>query len=232
MLKIILYTIYALLIIYVILLILELIFKKRNCTFDTYFGVPGSGKTTVAAWLAKKSIKKGMPVYSNVDIKGCFKCSKNDLGKVDFRYTWNDKLQRFEFNEHTLYISDEAGVEFNNRNYSKNFTEEQIDYLKHHRHYGTDMVFLSQYWNDIDVTLRRLSTRLFLLKKSLIPFFIKRKKIGKRISIDPTTKQIIDEYYFIPFIFGTRYIFAPAVWKMFNTHDTKPLINKRFTKYE
>lgn len=203
--------------IYIIMSILEIIFKKRNNTFDTYFGVPGSGKTTLAAYLAKKRLKKKKDVYSNVSIKGCYNINKSDIGHYDM--------------SHGLILCDEAGVEFNNRNYAKNFDYEQIEFLKHHRHYDNDLAFFSQYWNDIDVTLRRLSTRLFLLKKSLIPFFIKRKKIGKRIGIDETTKQIIDEYYFVPFIFGNKYIFSPALWKMFDTHEKTKLPIKKFEIY-
>lgn len=203
---------------YLILFILELFFKKRNNTFDTYFGVPGSGKTTLAAYLAKKTQKKGRKVHSNVSIKGCYAITRHDIGHYDM--------------SHSLVLCDEAGVEFNNRSYSKNFDYEQIEFLKHHRHYDVDLAFFSQYWNDIDVTLRRLSTRLFLLEKSFIPFFIKRKKIGKRIGIDPNTKQIIDEYYFVFFLFGTRYIFSPALWKMFNTHERKEMPKKDFELYK
>lgn len=211
--------IYVLVFIYLILFILEIFLKKRNNTFDTYFGVPGSGKTTLAAYLSRKRIKKKKKVYSNVAIKGTYAIDKKDIGKYDMT--------------DGLIICDEAGVEFNNRNYSKNFEDYQIDFLKHHRHYNVDLAFFSQYWNDIDVTLRRLSTRLFLLKKSIIPFFIVRKKIGKRISIDEQTKQIIDEYYFVPFFFfGTKHIFSPTLWKMFNTHEKKELPKKDFVMYK
>lgn len=209
---------FALIISYLILFILELFLKKRNNTFDTYFGVPGSGKTTLAAYLAKKTQKKKRKVHSNVSIKGCYAITRHDIGHYDM--------------SHSLVLCDEAGVEFNNRSYSKNFDYEQIEFLKHHRHYDVDLAFFSQYWNDIDVTLRRLSTRLFLLQKSMIPFFIKRKKIGKRIGIDPNTKQIIDEYYFVFFLFGTRYIFSPALWKMFNTHERKEMPKKDFELYK
>lgn len=53
-----LYIFYTLFFVYIVLFVLELILKKRNNYFDTYFGVPGSGKTTVAAWLTKHTLKK------------------------------------------------------------------------------------------------------------------------------------------------------------------------------
>jgi replication-associated recombination protein RarA len=36
---------------------------KPKYTFDIYFGVPGSGKTTFAAWIAKRCIKNKIPVW-------------------------------------------------------------------------------------------------------------------------------------------------------------------------
>lgn len=187
---------------------------KRNCGFDTYFGVPGSGKTTIAAWLAKISLKKRNNVYSNVSILGAYEIDKSDIGKYKI--------------EDGLLLLDECGSDFNNRNY-KAMTPEQIEWFKKHRHYGVDVVCFSQYWNDIDIILRNLSTNLYLIKPSIIPFFIKRKRIGKRISIDKESKQIIDEYYFVPF--SGFYFFAPGVWKLFKTNERKDLPYKDFKIY-
>ena len=39
--------------------------------FDVYFGAPGSGKSTMACRLARQALKKGIKVFSNVEIKGC-----------------------------------------------------------------------------------------------------------------------------------------------------------------
>ena len=46
-----------------------------------YFGVPGSGKTTYAAYLARHDIRRGIPVWSNVPITGCYQLDpKTDIG--------------------------------------------------------------------------------------------------------------------------------------------------------
>jgi hypothetical protein len=164
--------------------VLEMFLKKRNSYFDMYFGVPGSGKTTFAAYLARKASKRKKKVYCNVDIKGTYEIEKTDIGYYDM--------------SNGLLEIDEAGLEFNNRNFKTNFDAQQLSFFKKHRHYKTDVVMFSQFWNDADIKLRNLTTRIFILKKSIFPFCITRKQIGKRVGINDMTKEIIDEYYFIP----------------------------------
>ena len=183
---------------------------KKKDILTIYFGVPGSGKTTFAAWLAKRAIKEGTPVWSNVPISGTMKLDcKMDIGK--------------NMVCGGLVLIDEAGVEFNNRNF-KSFSDEQTHFFKYHRHYECEVVIFSQGYDDMDKKLRTLAQRLYVVKKSIFPWFIKRKQIGKRVGINEVTKEIIDEYFFVPF--GTRYIFAPLVWKMFNTVSRKELPEK------
>ena len=204
----------AILVIYFIIFFIAKIFElkktKRNCEFSTYFGVPGSGKTTIASWLARNDKRKNKKVWSNVPIKGTYKLDKEDIGKYMIS---NGRL-----------ILDECGTEFDNRNFKKNFTDEQVKFFKLHRHYKVDINCFSQFWNDIDIKLRNLSTKLYLLKKSAIPFFIVRKEIGKKISINKETKEIIDEYYFKKL--ATKWYFAPKVWKMFVTDERPELPEK------
>lgn len=201
---------------FIVIKIYSLFKYKRNCNFSTYFGVPGSGKTTVAACLTKRNLKRHIPIYSNVDIKGAYSIDKSDIGVYSM--------------ENGLLILDECGTEFDNRSYKTNFTPAQVKWFKKHRHYGMDVVCFSQYWNDIDIKLRNLSTNLYLLTPSLIPFFVCRRKIRKRIGINKDTKDIIDEYSFIPF--SSFYFFSPSVWKMFQTHDKEDLPIKEFDIYE
>ena len=103
---------------------------KHPLQLNVYFGVPGSGKTTYAAYLARKAQKESIvirlckrfpcrftnwilsgnnwkrayPVWSNVPIKGTYQLNaKSDIGVYMIQ---NGKM-----------IIDEAGVEFNNRDY-------------------------------------------------------------------------------------------------------------------
>jgi len=189
--------------------------KKREDIISVYFGVPGSGKTTFAAYLARKDLKRKQRVFSNVPITGAFQMDcKNDLGKfqiVDARI-----------------IVDEAGIEYNNRKY-KELDQASIKFLKYHRHYQTAIDFFSQSHEDMDITIRRLAQKYYVVKKSLLPFFIVRKAIGRRVGIDENTKQIIDEYYWKPF--GSKWIFSPPLWKCFNTLSREDLPEKEWVKW-
>ena len=207
----------SILVIYLIIFFIAKIFElkktKRNCEFSMYFGVPGSGKTTLASFIARiefKNKKRQRKVWSNVPIKGTLKLDKSDIGKYMIS---NGRL-----------LLDECGTEFDNRNFKSNFTNEQVKFFKLHRHYKVDICCFSQYWNDVDIKLRNLSTKLYLLKKSVIPFFIVRKEIGKKIGINKDTKQIEDEYYFKKV--ATKWYFAPKVWKMFVTDERPELPEK------
>lgn len=190
------------------------LFQKKGNTFDIYFGVPGSGKTTFAAYLAKKRLKKNKKVYSNVAIKGTLEVCKQDIGN-------------FLINDGLLLI-DEAGVDYNNRKF-KTFTDEEVYFFKYHRHYKVDVAIFSQGYNDMDLKLRTLATKLYIVKKSIFPGFICRKLITKKLGIDKQTKQIIDEYSFA--IFGTKWIYCPKLWKMFNSYSYKELPLKEFNRY-
>ena len=55
--------------------------KAKPVSLSLYFGIPGAGKSTYAAYLAKKDMKKGRKVWSNFGITGAMKCEKADFGK-------------------------------------------------------------------------------------------------------------------------------------------------------
>lgn len=189
---------------------------KPKYKLYVYFGVPGAGKTTMAAWIAKRVLKKHGDVWSNVPITGTYKLDPAiDIGKYMIS------------NGHILI--DEAGIEYNNRDF-KNFSRESTYYYKHHRHYKTTIHLFSQGFDDMDKKLRTLATTLFVVKKSLIPFFVRRYEISKRVGINELTKDICDEYYKRPF--SSRYIFCPALWDMFDTYSVKELPEKEWEKWE
>ena len=190
--------------------------RKKKCKIphilSVYFGVPGSGKTTFAAWLTKRDLRRGGKVWSNVPITGAFVLDpKEDIGQ----YMICDGR----------VIIDEAGIEYNNRDF-KRFTEESLYFYKYHRHYELAVDVFSQGFDDMDKKIRTLAQRLYVVKKSLLPWFVYRRQIRKKVGINEYSKEIIDEYEFVPF--SKRYIFTPLLWKSFNTISRKQLIEREW----
>lgn len=180
-----------------------------------WFGVPGSGKTTFAAWIAKKDLKKDHKVWSNVPIAGCYDLDfKNDVGKYDIR--------------DGRVLCDEAGIEVNGRDW-KNFSARLRYVIKYVRHYNLRMDFFSQGWSDCDKTIRDVALCYYIVRPWILPWFVERKTIAKKIDIDEVTHQPMDMYYWKPL--SKRVIFAPSVWHMFNTVECEELEHKEWKTY-
>lgn len=213
---------------------------KVRHVLNVYFGVPGAGKTTLAAYFTKQANKQAwiitycekhpgkisswilkskywkrrLPVYSNVPITGAYKLDpQHDIGKY---MIVNGKV-----------IIDEAGIEYNNRSF-KTFPPEAIYWYKYHRHYECSVEVFSQSHEDMDITLRRLAQNYYVVKKSLIPFCVCFRRIYRKVGIDENTHQIVDMYYFKPLGIGSKWIFSPPLWKLFNSYSRKELKEKEW----
>ncbi len=175
---------------------------KRDCIF-TLFAPPGCGKTTTLALLVAHYTKKKYRIYANFDCKGTIPIKWDDVGKYNFR--------------NSVVLIDEAGIDVNSRKFME-LTADKIKYLKTHRHYRCEMWFASQAYDDIDITVRRLSQRYYLVSRTFFNFLTKKfyiRCIKKSISIDKNTRQIIDAYDFVPF---SKYKFkGRKLFKMFNS---------------
>lgn len=207
---------------------------------NVYFGVPGSGKTTFAAYLTKwalrenpiirlcrkypcklsswildsKYFKRRIDVYSNVPITGAFRLdAKHDIGSYMI--------------ENAKVIIDEAGIEYNNRDF-KSFSKDAIYFYKYHRHYRTSVDVFSQSYDDMDITLRRLAQNFYVVRKSLVPFCVVARRIRRKVGVDSNTKQIADLYSMGTPVFDTKRIFSPPLWKLFNSYSCKQLPKKEW----
>lgn len=249
---------YSLLAFLAIILLFRWMYPVHPYVINVYFGVPGSGKTTFAAWLVRwcnsqsfiitaaywlmfhwpfygsrfrrlrhnfvsdwilssRCWKRKIDVYSNVPITGSYQIdAKHDLGT---RWIADGKL-----------IIDEAGVEFNNRDF-KSFSKDAIYFFKYHRHFRLSVDVFSQSFEDMDVTIRRLARTFFVVKKSLLPGFIVIKRIRRKVGIDENTHQIIDHYYFGFPLFDSKWVFCPPLWKLFNSYSCKQLPVTPFEKW-
>lgn len=181
----------------------ERVICKAPNKFAHIFAPPGTGKTTLCASLVRKSIIENKKIYSNVPIRGAIKIDLKKMGYVEIR--------------DAILIIDEGGAELGNRNWHKNLDENNIRFLKKHRHYNVDVYVLSQTWNDVDNKLRDLTTSLYMLKKSRIPFKIKACAIKK--TMDLINGQIVQF-----FEWDTKNNFSfyiPKTWAYFNSYDTE-----------
>lgn len=224
--------------IYLFFFVQSFLCPKHPHVLNVYFGVPGSGKTTFAAYLTKwalhesliirlcrrfdnplsrlilksKYFKRRIDVYSNVPITGAYQLDpKEDIGVYMI--------------ENAKIIIDEAGIEYNNRNF-KSFPPHAIYFYKYHRHYRCSVDVFSQSYDDMDITLRRLAQNFYVVKKSLIPFCVVARRIRRKVGVDEQTKQIADLYAMGLPILDTKRIFSPPLWKLFNTHSCKELKSK------
>ena len=220
--------------------LLSFLCPKHPHVLNVYFGVPGSGKTTFAAHLTKwalhenvlirlcrkhpnrltnlilnsRYLKRRIDVFSNVPITGAYQLNaKEDIGHFMI--------------EDAKIIIDEAGIEYNNRNY-KTFSQEAIYFYKYHRHYKTSVDIFSQSYEDMDVTLRRLAQNFYVVRRSLVPFCVVARRIRRKVGVDEHTKQIMDLYAMGVPIIDTRRIFAPSLWKLFNSYSHKELPKKNW----
>ena len=205
-----------------------------------YFGSPGCGKST---WLSKIVAQNYYKFNWFNPFNYIFfwrllfrlllhrnrRCYVSDEYPVKGAYLFNVKRDfgYKEFPRGSLILIDEASVYFNNRNY-KNLSPRVIDFLKHHRHYGVDIIFFSQSWDDVDITIRRMTVKLFYTI-AIPKLFSIARKVKCFVHIEKEKKQIMDGHWFssifsiLLFAKPIQFCFMPKYWKMFDSFCTKPL---------
>lgn len=200
------------------LFIVEKIVKRPGNVFNQVFTPPGGGKTTLASDLVRNIMHNGeknnKKIYSNVPIIGAYRFDIEDLGKYELR--------------DCILIIDEAGAKLSNRNWQHNLNMNQITTLKLHRHLNIDIWLFSQSYGDVDNKFRELTTGLYMLQQSVIPFRINAKAIQKKV--DLINGQIIDFYEWDkPNFF---HFWSVPNWAYFNTEQVDEVLPKKFfTRY-
>lgn len=172
-----------------------------------WFGVPGAGKTTMAALLCRESIKQDYKVLSNVALKGSYKLDINDLGVYDM-----------SFNGAGCHsILDEASLNFDNRLYMQFVKTKAPQYFSLVRHMFNRSDLFSQGY-DIDKRIRDrvAESGLHYLKRSIFKGFVYYRQISKVLIIEKEGKQMIDGFEFrgLP-----RFVYCRSVWDSFDTYD-------------
>lgn len=192
--------------------LVEKIICKPPNQFVHVFAPPGTGKTTLAAKIVRDCLREGKEVFSNVPIRGAKIFDLKDLGHKDFR--------------DCVLIIDEAGTKLGNRDWQKNHDSDQVNFIKKHRHYNVDIYLFSQSYGDIDNKFRELTTKLLMLKKSRIPFFV--HAIAIRKTMDLINGQIL-EFFEWSKSESFRF-FTPVTWAYFNSYDQKESLEEMYNE--
>lgn len=186
-----------------------------------WFGIPGSGKTSMAALLTMMSNKLGYKVLSNVNIKGAFKVDSSDLGVFDMSFGGDG----------AHVVLDEASLVFDNRNFKEFAKGDAPKYFALHRHMNNRVDVFSQGY-DIDKRIRdrASSSGLFHLRKTILPGFVSYRRISKVLFIRKEDKQMIDGFKFVGL---PRFVYSRSVWDSFDTLDMSmcPKAKKQWTKW-
>ncbi len=180
-----------------------------GCTL--VMGSPGTGKSTLAAIIAKHVLNSGQTVWSTEPIVGTL--------RLDIRqdpHTWEIK--------NGWVLIDEAGISMGNRDW-KGFSTKQIEFFKLYRHYHLNIVILSQDKDDADKKARQLATKIYLMQKTLIPFSVRYDKFRIFVGASDDQQDIVRKYEPIPWwMGGVKYRYrSPAIWKMFDSYCGKAL---------
>lgn len=177
-------------------------------------GKPGVGKSTYLAYLARQAQRKNRSVYSNVYMKDCYQFNIKDLGTYQI--------------ENALVIIDEAGAEFNARDFKK-FTSELYRFFTIHRHFALDIILAVQFWDRLDIVIRELTQRIVVVKPTLFkPICIKTKDINVKIDISEED-TIVEKYSWLPL--STRFHLKRPLWKYFDSFYLDKLAHKDFVKW-
>lgn len=203
-----------------------------------FFGNPGCGKTTCMI----RNMKKMQKYPKTLHYKFCNIFPFSLIMKYKYPYTFgyysnfesdfSENISLKDLGKWTLppnsYLCvDESGIEYNSRKY-KSLPQETIAWYKLYRHYQVNIIdFVSQSWEDMDVTIRRLADELWYLRK-LGPFTLVRR-IYKWTGIDKETHQITDMYKFGSFI---RRILPPPFYRKDWYLVFRPFHYKHFDSYE
>ena len=180
-----------------------------------YFGSPGAGKTTLACRAVKKARRRYAYTFTD------FGCNIADFDDVDLT-----GLGQWTFPPNSLLVVDEAGITFNSRKY-KSLPQYTIGWLKLCRHYSVDCIMMSQSWEDMDVSIRRLADRLYYIRK-LGPFTLIRR-VYKRVTINEETEQIIDGYKMVSMVY---LLLKPLYWLSYLVFGLGFFIKMLFPRFE
>lgn len=152
-----------------------------------YFGLPGSGKTTFLTMIAQKElklIKKGKSKYKrifcNFYCEGCF--------ELKFEYLGTKLI------EDSLILIDEITLFADSRDFAK-FSQKTKEFFLLHRHYGCDIIYFTQHYNNVDKKIRDITFDLFFVRPTIFSLSV-ASRIFRTLDIQEQTHEIVNGYRF------------------------------------
>ncbi len=181
-----------------------------------YFGLPGCGKTTFLAKMAQQELRriragksKYVRVLTNFYCVGCYKFDFNDLAVY--------------LVEDSLILIDEITLFADSRDF-KSFPHAIKWFFLMHRHYGNDIVYFTQHYNNVDKKIRDVTFELWFVSSGRILPISKAKRIFRTLDICDQTHEIVFGYRFatiVDLLFGkcTKRCFRPRWYKYFDSFE-------------
>lgn len=200
------------------------------------FGKPGSGKSTYGTKVSYEHAQKKWRVYTNdrsCKVPGVQYYDASDLkagtflpdGRQFYRCNSADPNSPINKTNHDIcLIIDEAGVEFNNRNFKTNLSPELLEFFKLHRHRRVKIYVISQSYKDMDLKIRDLADRLWILKRGILKNFSVARPILITLDIqndensNDSGGKIVEKYSYDS-VFRYRFIFLRKWIKLFNSYQ-------------
>lgn len=179
----------------------------------TCFGLPGSGKSTCAAALAQKElkrIKKGKSKFKRVLVNDyIYGCEHFDFDTCFGVYDMSD----------SLVIIDESLLSVNSRNY-QNFKKHVMEQVVLHRHDNMDIWFFSQKYDGNDKIIRCCSERMYYIRSGHILPISTMIRVPQKILFPDGTGEIVQGYIrptIIDILFAKR-IWRPNYYRYFDSY--------------
>ena len=110
----------------------------------------------------------------------------------------------------------------------KSFSQDLRDFFILHRHLGCDIIYATQNFENVDKKIRDLTSELWYMSKSVIPFFREfttAKRIYRNININEYTSDLTLGYRFCNLLesfFTSNFmiIFRRKYYKYFDSYNT------------
>lgn len=192
-------------------IVIKLFTRRYANPYKLYmvFGKKGSGKSTYLVKLARRYLKKGWHVYTNMD----------DMMIDGVRWFDLDHLGDYVPEENSVLLLDEVGMIWDARDYKK-FKPAVRDFFKLQRHYHVICYLASQTF-DIDKKLRDLTDGMYLHINVLNVLSV-GKMIYKKIVLTESTSDAesrISENLKFSAPFNWTFTYIPKYAKYFDSYN-------------